>query len=149
VFTQESGAPYCPRQVQKAFKRILTLAGLPIMRFHDLRHTAASHILANGIDLLTVSRRLGHSKASTTLDYYAHIVTGTREKAAAVMNEITTLVAFPTEITAEKASDLIAPKTRVNCTPLHRNCTANQPPEKSHLKKFILISKKWVFSALN
>lgn len=120
VFTQESGAPYCPRQVQKAFKRILTLAGLPIMRFHDLRHTAASHMLANGIDLLTVSRRLGHSKASTTLDYYAHMVTGTQEKAAAVMNELTTLVALPTEITAEKASDLIAPQ-RAIAPKLHQN----------------------------
>ena len=83
------------------------------MRFHDLRLTAATHMLANGIDLLTVSRRLGHSKASTTLDYYAHMVTGTQEKAAAVMDEITTLVALPSEITAEKASDLIAPQRAI------------------------------------
>jgi len=47
-------------------------------------------MLANGVDLLTVSRRLGHSKASTTLDTYAHTVPGLQEKAAAIMDEITT-----------------------------------------------------------
>ena len=98
VFTQESGAPRGPRQVQKAFKALLELADLPEMRFHDLRHTAATHMLANGVDLLTVSRRLGHSRASTTLDTYAHMVTGTQEKAAAVMDEITTPVSLPAEM---------------------------------------------------
>jgi integrase len=98
VFTQESGAPRGPRQVQKAFKALLELADLPEMRFHDLRHTAATHMLANGVDLLTVSRRLGHSRASTTLDTYAHMVTGTQEKAAAVMDQITTPVSLPAEM---------------------------------------------------
>jgi len=111
VFTQDSGAPYGPRQVQKAFKAILSIAGLPDMRFHDLRHTAATHMLANGIDLLTVSRRLGHIRASTTLDTYAHMVPGTQEKAAAVMDEITTLVSWP--------SDLVAPQ-RVIVPKLHQ-----------------------------
>ena len=108
VFTQDSGAPYGPRQVQKAFKAILSIAGLPDMRFHDLRHTAATHMLANGIDLLTVSRRLGHSRASTTLDTYAHMVPGTQEKAAAVMDEITTLVSWPSDLVAPQRA--IAPK---------------------------------------
>ena len=102
VFTQESGAPWCPRQVQRAFKELLALTGLPEMRFHDLRHTAATHMLANGVDLLTVSRRLGHSKASTTLDTYAHMVTGTQEKAAAVMDEITTPVSLPADLIAKQ-----------------------------------------------
>ena len=118
VFTQDSGAPYGPRQVQKAFKAILAAAGLPKMRFHDLRHTAATHMLANGIDLLTVSRRLGHSRASTTLDTYAHMVPGTQEKAAAVMDEITTAVSWPADFTAPRASDLVAPQGAgaTNCT---------------------------------
>lgn len=98
MFTQENGAAWGPRQVQKAFKALLELADLPEMRFHDLRHTAATHMLANGVDLLTVSRRLGHSRASTTLDTYAHMVSGTQEKAAAVMDEITTPVTLPAEI---------------------------------------------------
>ena len=102
VFTQEHGAPWCPRQVQRAFKELLALTGLPEMRFHDLRHTAATHMLANGVDLLTVSRRLGHSRASTTLDTYAHMVTGTQEKAAAVMDEITTPVSLPADLMAKE-----------------------------------------------
>jgi len=120
VFTQNSGAPYGPRQVQKAFKAILSIAGLPEMRFHDLRHTAATHMLANGIDLLTVSRRLGHSRASTTLDTYAHMVPGTQEKAAAVMDEITTPVALPADLTTPRASDLIESQGAVESS-----CTEN------------------------
>ena len=63
----------------------------------------------NGVDLLTVSRRLGHSKASTTLDTYAHSVPGLQEKAAAIMDEITTPVALPADLTAPKLH-LTAPK---------------------------------------
>jgi len=54
------------------------------MRFHDLRHTAATHIATHMLDLLAVSGRLGHTRASTTLDTYAHMVSGTQEKAAAL-----------------------------------------------------------------
>lgn len=119
MFTQGSDAPYGPRQVQRAFKQLLTTAGLPEMRFHDLRHTAATHMLANGIDLLTVARRLGHAKASTTLDTYGHLVPWTQEKAAAVMDDITTPVALPAELTAKRASDSIAPQGR-NAPGLHQ-----------------------------
>ncbi len=95
VFAEEDGSPIGPRKLQKAFKRALGAAGLPDIRFHDLRHTAATHMLANGVDVLTVSRRLGHTKASTTLDIYGHAIPGLQEKAAAIMNEITTPVALP------------------------------------------------------
>ena len=72
-------------------------------------------MLANGIGLLTVSRRLGHTRASTTLDTYAHMVSGTQKKAAALMDEITTPVSLPT--------DLIAPKEPV-APGLHRESDA-------------------------
>jgi hypothetical protein len=77
------------------------------MRFHDLRLTAATHILANGIDMLTVSLRLGHTRASATLDTYTHMVSGTQEKAAALMDEITTPVSLPTGLIFPK--ELVAP----------------------------------------
>ena len=109
VFTQESGKPYGPRQVQKAFKRILIAASLQDIRFHDLRHTAATHMIARRVDIPTVKRRLGHSKASTTLDTYAHVVPGVEDKAVAIMDEITTPVALPADLTAPKLH-LIAPK---------------------------------------
>ena len=72
----------------------------PDMRFHDLRHTAATHMLANGIDPLTVSRRLGHTRASTTLDTYAHMVPGAQENAASEMDEITTPVSLTPDMIA-------------------------------------------------
>ena len=109
VFTQESGKPYGPRQVQKAFKRILIAASLQDIRFHDLRHTAATHMIARRVDIPTVKRRLGHSKASTTLDTYAHVVPGVEDKAVAIMDEITTPVALPADLTAPKLH-LTAPK---------------------------------------
>ena len=62
--------------VQKSFKRLLALAGVPNIRFHDLRHTAASLLLATGMPILEVSRQLGHSRASTTLDIYGHLIPG-------------------------------------------------------------------------
>jgi integrase len=52
----------------------LKKAGLSGIRFHDLRHTSASLMLNNGVDILVVSRRLGHSKPSITLDVYGHLM---------------------------------------------------------------------------
>jgi len=87
------------------------------MRFHDLRHTAATHMLANGIDLLTISRRLGHIRASTTLDTYAHMVPGAQENAASVMDEITTPVSLPPDLIAPKLS--IAPELHKNISQIN------------------------------
>jgi integrase len=109
IFAEANGAPIAPRKILKAFKRILAAAGLPDIRFHDLRHTAATHMLANGVDLVTVSRRLGHTQASTTLNTYAHhAVPGTQEKAAAIMDEITSLISLPANLTAPQFQ-LVAP----------------------------------------
>ena len=67
-------------------KRILKKAGLPDIRFHDLRHTFATHALANGVDPKTLADILGHTNASFTLDTYAH-VTSDMQKQAAVVTE--------------------------------------------------------------
>jgi len=95
VFAENNGKPIGSRKIQKAFKRILAAAGLPV-----LRHTAATHMLGNKVDMFTVSRRLGHTKVSTTLDIYAHAILGTQEEAAEIMDEITALVALPADMTA-------------------------------------------------
>ena len=55
---------------------------LPDVSFHALRHTHASMLIAAGVDILTISRRLGHSKAAITLDVYGHLVSGADEAAA-------------------------------------------------------------------
>jgi integrase len=79
------------------FNRILELAGLPKMRFHDLRHTAASLLLNNKVPVIVVSSMLGHSKPSVTLDIYAHVFHDMQGEAAIVMDKLVTpiLVEIP------------------------------------------------------
>ena len=74
--------PMNPGKPYRKLKEILVEANLPDIRFHDLRHTFATHALANGVDAKTLSGILGHTKPSFTLDRYTH-VTGTMQKKAA------------------------------------------------------------------
>ncbi len=71
-----------PNYVTLAFCRIRDHLGLFGLRLHDLRHASASLMLANGVDLRTVSARLGHAQSSTTLDIYAHVIPGADQQAA-------------------------------------------------------------------
>lgn len=73
VFSHNDGAtPWRPDYATLAFARLTRNAGLPEVRLHDLRHFAATTMLLNGVDVRTASGRLGHARASTTLDMYAH-----------------------------------------------------------------------------
>ena len=69
-------------------QRVLKRAGLPRIRFHDLRHTFATMALQNGVDVKTVSSMLGHYSAGFTLDTYAHVTTDAQLKAAQTMGSI-------------------------------------------------------------
>ncbi len=60
---------------------------LPIIRLHDLRHTSATILLAEGVDIRTVAHRLGHAQTSTTLNVYAHALPAADEHAAQVLTE--------------------------------------------------------------
>ena len=73
--------PTRPNAAYVRMKALLAQAGLPSIRFHDLRHTFATHALANGVDAKTLSSILGHTKASFTLDTYTH-TTGDMQKRA-------------------------------------------------------------------
>jgi integrase len=96
VFTNTHGGPLCANHMTQVFQELLEACGLPKIRFHDLRHTAASLMLNNGIPPIVVSRRLGHSKASTTLDVYGHLLDGMQNEAASLMDDlITTVKLFP------------------------------------------------------
>ena len=75
-------APLNPSTAYRQLKKFLADAGLPDLRFHDLRHTFATHALASGVDAKTLSGILGHTKASFTLDTYTH-TTGDLQKRAA------------------------------------------------------------------
>ncbi|MEN8171818.1 MAG: tyrosine-type recombinase/integrase [Chloroflexota bacterium] len=63
---------------------------MPQIRFHDLRHTAASLMLNHGIPVIVVSRRLGHARPSITLDIYGHHIPSMESKAAELMDELVT-----------------------------------------------------------
>ena len=88
VFPSTIGTPWEPRNLFRAFKRMLEKAGLPPIRFHDLRHTAASLMIASGRPIINISRQLGHSKASTTLDIYGHLVPGMEAEGAEMQDQL-------------------------------------------------------------
>ena len=79
--------PMNPGTAYRQLKKILTEAGLPSIRFHDLRHTFATHALAGGVDAKTLSGILGHTKASFTLDTYAHVTGDMQRHAAQVVGD--------------------------------------------------------------
>ena len=88
VFATRTGEPLESRNVTKMFQRLLVKAGLPRLRFHDLRHTAATLLLAQGVDPRTIMETLGHSQISLTLDTYSHVLPSLQQGAARRMDEV-------------------------------------------------------------
>ena len=80
--------PSPPDSVNNMLKRVLARAGIPKVRFHNLRHTFATIALQNGVDIKTVSGMLGHFSAGFTLDTYAHVTTAAQKEAAETMGNI-------------------------------------------------------------
>ena len=78
-------APVNPSAAYRQLKKLLTEAGLPDIRFHDLRHSFATHALASGVDAKTLSGILGHTKASFTLDTYTHTTGDMQRRAAEIV----------------------------------------------------------------
>lgn len=85
-FTTSSGRPLDQRDVLRSFRRILRKAKLPRMRFHDLRHSCASLLLAEGISPRVVMETLGHSRIAVTMDTYAHVMPALQRDAADAMD---------------------------------------------------------------
>jgi integrase len=73
VFTREDGSALRPDYVSKHLRVIAKTAGLPPRRLHDLRHASASLQLASGVQIATVSKRLGHSQIALTVNTYGHL----------------------------------------------------------------------------
>jgi integrase len=84
----DGARPWLPNWVTKQFILTLRAAGLPHFRLHDLRHFMATEMLAAGVPIATVSQRLSHARASTTLNVYAHSVPGGDRKAAETLASI-------------------------------------------------------------
>jgi integrase len=83
VVTQADGAPLQPNSIGHAFMMFLQATGLQRIRFHDLRHSHATQMLAAGVHPKIASERLGHAKVGTTLDLYSHVLPGMQADAAA------------------------------------------------------------------
>jgi integrase len=92
VFPSKVGTPMDASNLRLDFQRVLKNAGLPTIRFHDLRHTSASLMLNHGVPVIVASRILGHSKPSITLDIYGHLLTEMQEDAARIMDGLVTPV---------------------------------------------------------
>jgi integrase len=86
VAALEDGSPMQPTFITHEWVRVISATALPRVRFHDLRHAHATHMLASGIHPKVVSERLGHSKVGITLDLYSHVMPGMQEDAAAKMD---------------------------------------------------------------
>jgi len=88
VFTNQTGGPIDSRNQLRNLKKVNKCAGLPEIRFHDLRHTSASIMLNHGTPVIVVSRRLGHAKPSTTVDIYGHLIPSFQREAAELMDSL-------------------------------------------------------------
>ena len=86
VFTDAVGRPLRPEGVSYAFQKAREAAGLSAIRFHDLRHSAATLMLAEGVPLAVISEWLGHAGIAITASHYAGIVPELRREAAAAVD---------------------------------------------------------------
>jgi integrase len=82
VVAQADGRPIQPQSLTHEWFRLLGQTSLPRIRFHDLRHTHATQMLASGVHPKVASERLGHSTIGVTLDLYSHVMPGMQADAA-------------------------------------------------------------------
>ncbi len=87
VFCTLHGTHLGPNHVVEEFKLLLKQAGLPDIRFHDLRHSAATLLLSLGIHPKVVQELLGHTQISITMDVYSHVLPGMQQDAMGKLNE--------------------------------------------------------------
>lgn len=88
VFTQENGKPMHPDSLTDWLGKFSKRHDLPHINPHAFRHTMASILYFNGMDSVTISKRLGHAKVSTTADIYAHIIQEADERAAECIGDV-------------------------------------------------------------
>lgn len=88
LFAQAHGGPFEPVQISHSFGKLIRGSDLPRIRFHDLRHTAATIMLAKNIHPKVVSERLGHASIHITLDTYSHVLPHLQDEAATAMDQV-------------------------------------------------------------
>jgi len=87
-FTTSLGTPVHPDDLSRAFPVALAAAKLPLVRFHDLRHSCASLLLSLGVPAKLVQETLGHSTYQLTMDTYSHMIPALRNEVADRMDQI-------------------------------------------------------------
>ncbi len=115
IFSHPDGTPFDPGTVTHSFANVLKKAGLPHIRFHDLRHTHATLMLKSGVHPKIVSERLGHASVAFTLDTYSHVVPGLQEAAAERFDKML----------EPDVSKMLAKGLELECEP-HRTRTCNR-----------------------
>jgi integrase len=85
MFAELDGTPIAPSRLTKRFQQLVRESCAPRIRLHDVRHSAATHLIASGAHAKAVSSRLGHSSSSFTLDKYGHVLEGLDADAAAAV----------------------------------------------------------------
>ncbi len=88
VFANKYGGFLRPDTVLDTFRKLLKDASLPSMRFHDLRHSAATILFVAGVNPKVIQELLGHSKISITLEVYSHVLPSMQQEAAGKMDEV-------------------------------------------------------------
>lgn len=96
IFCRTDGEKYAPGSATEFHRRLMASLGLDHVRLHDLRHTAATLMLQEGIHPKAVQEIMGHASISTTLGIYGHVTPGMREQAANVMDDL--LAPIPVEL---------------------------------------------------
>lgn len=88
VCVRPDGVPISPNTVTHHFQRVLKAHGLPVIRFHDLRHSAVYALRKGGADAKDIQAWVGHSDVSTTLGVYGHLLSGDLTRLGAVMDKV-------------------------------------------------------------
>ena len=88
VLTADDGQPMHPDSPTDWLAKFAKRHNLPPIHPHKFRHTQASLLISEGVDILTVSKRLGHAKVSTTLDIYSHVLAKSDEKASSTLDDL-------------------------------------------------------------
>ena len=88
MFTDQHGGPIHPQAISQTFDRMVRRAPVPRIRLHDVRHTHATLLIAAGVPAKVVAERLGHSRASFTIDSYQHVLPGMQAEAAQIFADL-------------------------------------------------------------
>ena len=88
LFVQDNGKPMHPDTVSKWFGKFIKRIGLPVINFHGIRHTNATLLISQNVDVAVVAARLGHAQISTTFNFYVHPLASHNRSAGIVLQNL-------------------------------------------------------------